>query len=224
MGTHTQDVTVVGWVGSDLRTYHLDGVGGVPYAQFRLASTRRVLDRRTGAFRDGPTLWFTVKAWRTAAVNLDASLRKGDPVVVVGRLGQSEWVAQDGAPRSELVLEALTVGHDLSYGTAQFRRTMSAARRVRDDAQAGTTDVSALPEVPAGVFTDDPWASAADEPPVTDEPDEPAGDEGDGPAGDGPAGDGAQGDGAQGAAAAAPAAEEPLAAGSRGGLALAGRG
>ena len=159
MGTHTQDVTVVGWVGSDLRTYHLDGVGGVPYTQFRLASTRRVLDRSTGAFRDGPTLWFTVKAWRAAAVNIADSLTKGDPVVVVGRLGQSEWVAQDGSPRSELVLEALSVGHDLSFGRTQFRRTLSGPRRTRED----------QPETTVRGFTDDPWASAQ-EPPEGEEP------------------------------------------------------
>ena len=163
MGTHTQDVTVVGWVGSDLRSYHLDGLGGVPYAQFRLASTRRVVDRENGGFRDGPTLWFTVKAWRTTATNLAASLRKGDPVVVVGRLAQSEWVAQDGAPRSELVLEALSVGHDLSFGTAQFRRTLGGGRR-RDDEQ-GATDVTGLVE--------DPWATAT-ELSASDEPDEAA--------------------------------------------------
>ncbi|UZN04712.1 single-stranded DNA-binding protein [Cellulomonas sp. S1-8] len=206
MGTHTQDVTVVGWVGSDLRTYHLDGVGGVPYTQFRLASTRRVLDRRTGEFRDGPTLWFTVKAWRAAAVNLDASLRKGDPVVVVGRLGQSEWVAQDGGPRSELVLEALAVGHDLSYGSAQFRRTLAGARRGRDEAPAGAAQAApGVPaEAPAGVFTDDPWASVADAPPPADEPDEAAADEVDPADAEGPQGGTDHG--------------------SRGGLALAGRG
>lgn len=175
MGTHTQDVTVVGWVGSDLRTYHLDGAHGVPYTQFRLASTRRVLDRRTGTFRDGPTLWFTVKAWRTTAVNLDASLTKGDPVVVVGRLGQSEWVAQDGSTRTELVLEALSVGHDLAYGTAKFRRTLTGPRRGAQDAApvAGASD-----DAPgtAAVLTDDPWAVVDDEPPVAAGP-EPGPDE-----------------------------------------------
>ena len=160
MGTHTQDVTVVGWVGSDLRAYHLDGIGGVPYAQFRLASTRRVLDRQTGAFRDGPTLWFTVKAWRTTAVNLEASLAKGDPVVVVGRLGQSEWVAQDGSARSELVLEALAVGHDLAYGATKFRRTLAPARRVRDDAAPDDGDDLA----PADALTEDPWDTGHDDP------------------------------------------------------------
>lgn len=180
MGTHTQDVTVVGWVGSDLRSYHLDGLGGVPYTQFRLASTRRVLDRQTGAFRDGPTLWFTVKAWRATAVHLERSLSKGDPVVVVGRLAQSEWVAQDGAARSELVLEALAVGHDLAHGTAMFKRTVSPARRLRDGAEAadGGADAGGGADAigaPTGAFADDPWATAADTPPA----DEPAVDEAD---------------------------------------------
>lgn len=163
MGTHTQDMTVVGWVGSDLRTYHLDGAGGVPYTQFRLASTRRVLDRATGAFRDGPTLWFTVKAWRVLAVNLADSLRKGDPVVAVGRLGHAEWVAQDGGARSELVLEALAVGHDLGFGSAQFRRTITGPRRQRDDltAAGGTSDAAGAP-AEEDAFGDDPWATPAD--------------------------------------------------------------
>jgi len=183
MGTHTQDVTVVGWVGSDLRSYHLDGLGGVPYTQFRLASTRRVLDRQTGAFRDGPTLWFTVKAWRATAVNLERSLSKGDPVVVVGRLAQSEWVAQDGSARSELVLEALAVGHDLAHGTAMFRRSLSPARRLRDDAEPadGTSEGASEADVlgaATGAFADDPWATATDAPPA-DEPGVDAADVGD---------------------------------------------
>ncbi len=42
MATHTQDVTVVGWVGSDLRTYHLDGEGGLWPAE-HLISRRSAL-------------------------------------------------------------------------------------------------------------------------------------------------------------------------------------
>ena len=148
MGTYTQDVTVVGWVGSDLRSYHLDGAGGVPYTQFRLGSTRRVVDRQTGEFRDGPTLWFTVKAWRTTAANLARSLQKGQPVVVVGRLGQSEWVAQDGTARSELVLEAAAVGHDLTYGSGLFQRTVTGTRREGAGAGAGVAE--------------DPWSEETD--------------------------------------------------------------
>lgn len=155
MATHTPDVTVVGWIGSEVRSFHTDD-GGVPFAQFRLGATRRYFDRQSGAFRDGPTVWYTVKAWRQTALNLGHSLRKGDPVVVVGRLATSEWVAQDG-PRTDVVVEATAVGHDLTYGTAHFRRAMTTRSSTDDGTAAGegragerdtAVDVSDLVEDP----------------------------------------------------------------------------
>ncbi|WP_196250687.1 single-stranded DNA-binding protein [Cellulomonas sp. JZ18] len=162
MGAHTQDVTVVGWVGSDVRAYHLDG-GGTPYAQFRLASTRRVYDRDTGTYRDGPTVWWTVKVWRQVADNVARSLRKGDPVVVVGRVGTSEWASPDGA-RTELVLEAVALGHDLVFGSTGFRRSTAgtrAAAGARPEEAAGTAagDLATDGDAPAAL-TEDPWAQA----------------------------------------------------------------
>jgi single-strand DNA-binding protein len=50
-----------------------------------------------------------------------ASVRKGDPVVVVGRLRTSVW-EKDGQSHERLVLEADMVGHDLNRGTSAFRR------------------------------------------------------------------------------------------------------
>lgn len=158
MATHTPDVTVVGWIGSEVRSFHTDD-GGVPFAQFRLGATRRFFDRQSGAFRDGPTVWYTVKAWRQTALNLGHSLRKGDPVLVVGRLATSEWVAQDG-PRTDVVIEATAVGHDLTYGTAHFRRAMTTRPSTDDGTDAGdagedragerdtAVDVSDLVEAP----------------------------------------------------------------------------
>lgn len=122
MSTHSLDLTLVGWVGSDVR--HFNGPGTVPFTSFRMASTRRWFDRREGAWRDGRTEWFTVKMWRSGALNVAESLRKGDPVVVHGRLSTEEWQADDG-PRTSLVVEASAVGHDLTFGTSRFARTVS---------------------------------------------------------------------------------------------------
>ncbi|MFS0706108.1 single-stranded DNA-binding protein [Cellulomonas sp. 179-A 9B4 NHS] len=156
MGAHTQDVTVVGWVGSDVRSYHLDG-GGTPYAQFRLASTRRVYDRESGTYRDGPTVWWTVKVWRQVADNVTRSLHKGDPVVVVGRVGTSEWTSPDG-PRTELVLEAVALGHDLVFGTTAFRRSTRGGTGEAAGESVGARGAAAEGAPEAAV--DDPWAQA----------------------------------------------------------------
>lgn len=139
MSTQSLDVTVVGWIGSDVTLFPARE-GRQAYTSFRVASTRRFFDRSTGAWRDGRTEWFRVKVWRTLAVNVAASLRKGDPVVAHGRLSTEEWVSADGTPRSGLVLEAVAVGHDLAFGSSNFRRTMNAR------ADENPTDVTGLPE------------------------------------------------------------------------------
>ncbi len=169
MGAHTQDVTVVGWVGSDVRSYHLDG-GGTPYAQFRLASTRRVYDRESGTYRDGPTVWWTVKVWRQVADNVARSLHKGDPVVVVGRVGTSEWTSPEG-PRTELVLEAVALGHDLVFGTTAFRRSTRGGTGGGEGAEEtagprgpGAEGTSSGAGAAPDALAEDPWAQAPDLP------------------------------------------------------------
>ncbi|WP_156044110.1 single-stranded DNA-binding protein [Cellulomonas sp. HZM] len=143
MSTHNLDVTVVGWVGSDVRLFPARD-GRQAYATFRLGSTRRYFDRGTGQWRDGRTEWFRVKSWRALAINAEVSLVKGDPVVAHGRLSTEEWTAGDGTPRSGLVLEATSIGHDLAFGTTRFRRTIAGAQRAAE----GPVDVSGYEEAP----------------------------------------------------------------------------
>ena len=123
MSTQSLDLTVVGWIGTEVRVFH-ETDGGTPFTTFRLGSTRRWFDKQTGAWKDGQTEWFNVKVWRTAALNTAHSLRKGDPVIVQGRLSTEEWISATG-PRTSLVLEASALGPDLSFGSSHFASTMS---------------------------------------------------------------------------------------------------
>lgn len=54
-----------------------------------------------------------------------------------GRLSTEEWQADDG-PRTSPVVEASAVGHDLTFGTARFARTVTTGSRRAADGQAGT--------------------------------------------------------------------------------------
>ncbi|MFE7190609.1 single-stranded DNA-binding protein [Kitasatospora sp. NPDC057541] len=110
-------VTVIGNVATEV-TY-AQTPGGVPVANFRLASTERRYDRTRDGWVDGETQWVTVTAWRALAGHLLDSLVKGDPVVVSGRLRVREW-AEGEAKRSRVEIDARSVGHDLSRGTARF--------------------------------------------------------------------------------------------------------
>jgi single-strand DNA-binding protein len=124
---------------------HLTGnVGGdveyrnntLPVASFRLACTPRI--RKAGEWVDGPTTWLTVTAFRSLAENLAGSLRRGDPVLVSGRLRTNVW-NRDGVEHERLVLEATSAGHDLTWGTSAFRRAARTAVPV--DRQEDVGDV-----------------------------------------------------------------------------------
>ncbi len=117
-------MTVTGWVATDPR--HVVGPTGTRLTSFRLASTSRYFDRDKGVWVDGNTEWFTVRTFRNAAITIMNSIEKGQPVVVQGRLRTHQWDA-DAGPRTDLILDALSVGHDLTKGVATFTRATADA-------------------------------------------------------------------------------------------------
>lgn len=136
-------VTLQGWVGGDVSVRQ---AGDAQVASFRLGATPRRFSRRTGEWTDGETQWFTVNAWRALGENVAASVRRGDAVVVHGRLNASTWVSSAGTEVTSFEVEALLVGHDLARGTSSFSKTPSRA------AAAGSGDAPVTGEpAPGGV-------------------------------------------------------------------------
>jgi single-strand DNA-binding protein len=107
-------VHVTGYAGTEVE---IRGNGNV--SAFRLACTPRI--KTKAGWGDGHTTWIEVACFRTLAQHVAQSVRKGDPVLVVGRLRTNMW-EKDGQTHERLVLEAEVVGHDLNRGTAAFRR------------------------------------------------------------------------------------------------------
>jgi single-strand DNA-binding protein len=93
---------------------------GMPVTNLRVAVTQRVLEG--GAWRDGPTSFFRVNAWRETATHLAESLHKGDRVVVLGRLRQRSWETPEGERRSVAEIEADEVGASLRWVIARIER------------------------------------------------------------------------------------------------------
>lgn len=123
-------ITFTGWVGSQVELTHVGEGDGVPVATFRVGSTPRRL--RDGRWENGETIWYAVKAWRSLATHLAASVRSGEPVLVTGRFVAESWQKEDGTPVTRHVVVAQSVGHDLTRGTSTFTRagagsTVSAA-------------------------------------------------------------------------------------------------
>ncbi|MFE5486907.1 single-stranded DNA-binding protein [Streptomyces sp. NPDC056527] len=126
-------VTLVGNVATAVE-YRDTATGGV--ARFRFAVTARRWDRERGAWADGHTSFYTVFAWRALGANLAASVSVGEPLVVHGRLRVREEDLEEGRPdgrrRTFVDIDALAVGHDLTRGTAAFRRVVKGEPRLTE--------------------------------------------------------------------------------------------
>jgi single-strand DNA-binding protein len=134
---------------------------------FRVASTSRRYDNATKSWVDGQTLWVKVSCWRELAANAAESVRKGDRLVVWGRVRTEQWKGEDGGQRSDLAIEAEALGHDLAFGVSTFarrHRTVSAhtltPEGVVDLATGELTPVASdVPVLPPGL--EEPAAVAA---------------------------------------------------------------
>ena len=121
---------------------------GAAVANFRIASTPRIMDRQTNEWKDGDALFLSCSVWRQAAENVAESLQKGMRVVVQGRLKQRQYETREGEKRTVVELDVEEVGPSLKYATAKVSRTTR---------QGGGGGYSGGGGAPA----DDPWATAA---------------------------------------------------------------
>ena len=87
--------------------------GGIARAVCRVAVSAR---------REQEASFFTVIVWRDQAEHAAQSLSKGSRVVVVGRLQQRSWTAEDGSARSTVEVLAEELGPSLRWATATTTR------------------------------------------------------------------------------------------------------
>jgi single-strand DNA-binding protein len=89
---------------------------GIARAMFRVAVSGR---------REQEASFFTVIVWRNQAEHAAESLSSGSRVVVVGRLQQRSWTAEDGTAHSTVEVLAEELGPSLRWTTATTTRTRS---------------------------------------------------------------------------------------------------
>lgn len=149
-------ITIAGNIGND--PISNETRSGKAVINFRVATSSGYFDQRTGAWVEGGTNWYAVSAFGNLAEHARASLHRGHPVVVVGRLRQKEWEA-NGRKGIDIELTADAIGHDLRRGTSAFVRR---ARSEQAPAPAPADD-GLVSDGPADVPTDaeqDAWTSA----------------------------------------------------------------
>ncbi len=153
----TDTITLTGFVATVPN--HLVTGEGLPITSFRLASTQRRFDRSRNLWVDNGTNWYTVTSFRQLAMNTNSSIKKGERVIVTGRLRIRDWTAGEKVGTS-IEIDADSIGHDLTWGTASFTRSMSSAAidaSTRADADVAVPDPSG---VTGATSLDNGWSTA----------------------------------------------------------------
>ncbi|MDV6011985.1 single-stranded DNA-binding protein [Haloechinothrix sp. LS1_15] len=117
-------LSVNGTISSELS--HRVAEGGADSVGFRLISNERRFDKESGQWVDGRRCVLWVVCWRKLAVTVAACLRKGDPVIVTGRLATREHDVGEVSQHT-LELEAFAIGPNLARCPAQPRRRRDSA-------------------------------------------------------------------------------------------------
>ena len=93
---------------------------GTAVANFTVAATPRTFDRASGEWKDAEALFLRCTLWRQPAEHLAESLRRGDRVIVVGRLKQRSFETRDGDKRTVIECDATEVGASLQFRQAKL--------------------------------------------------------------------------------------------------------
>jgi len=128
----SDQITLTGLVATTPR--HIVTSEGLGITSFRLASNQRRFDRAQNAWVDGDTNWYTVTAFRQLATNAAASIEKGQRILVTGTVRIRDWESGEKSGTT-IEIEADSIGHDLTYGTAAFKRPAIVADRSQERAE-----------------------------------------------------------------------------------------
>ncbi|MBD7958495.1 single-stranded DNA-binding protein [Microbacterium sp. Sa4CUA7] len=145
-------ITVVGNLTADPELRYTQG--GLPVANFTIASTPRTFDRQANEWKDGEALFLRASVWRDFAEHVAGSLTKGMRVIASGRLKQRSYQDREGQNRVSIELEVDEIGPSLRYATAQVTRTSSSGGNNSGGGGGGQQSRPAQQQV-----ADEPWAT-----------------------------------------------------------------
>jgi single-strand DNA-binding protein len=95
---------------------------GAALAGFTVAVSHR--SKHNGEWQDVSDGFFRCTAWRSVAENAAKSLKKGQRVMVIGKLIQRSFETE-GQKRTVVEIQVQHVGPDLQFATAQVEKATS---------------------------------------------------------------------------------------------------
>ena len=79
---------------------------GQQLAKFSMATNEGYFDKNSNAWKDLPTEWHNIVAWRALAQKVEKGVGKGDLVLVEGSIRTRKWQDKNGQDRSITEIQA----------------------------------------------------------------------------------------------------------------------
>ncbi|MDD8012241.1 MAG: single-stranded DNA-binding protein [Acidobacteriota bacterium] len=98
-------VILVGRAGKDPEVTVMAG-SGQQLAKFSLATNEGYFDKNSNAWKDLPTEWHNIVAWRALAQKVEKGVGKGDMLLVEGSIRTRKWKDKSGQDRSTTEITA----------------------------------------------------------------------------------------------------------------------
>jgi single-strand DNA-binding protein len=113
---------------------------GNAVASFAIAVNRSVRDKNTNEWVENVD-FFNIVTWFRLAENCAESLKKGDRVIVSGRLSQRSWEDKEGQKKYVVEIIASNVGVSLEFASCDIRKNpKSEPAQTKDDGIDFTDD------------------------------------------------------------------------------------
>lgn len=112
------NITIIGNLTGDPELRYTPN--GTAVANFRIAVNRRWQDNAGEWCED--VSYIPVTVWKKLAENCSESLKKGDRVVVNGRLQMRTWETKEGQTRNVLEIIAKVVASSLEWATTEITK------------------------------------------------------------------------------------------------------
>jgi single-strand DNA-binding protein len=112
--------------------------GGMAVASFGLAWNNRYQNKQTQEWEEKVS-FFDVVAYGDLGENVSETHRRGDRVMVHGRLDQRSWETDEGDKRSKVEVVADSVGPSLRWATAEVTKTERDDKPARNSRPKGNS-------------------------------------------------------------------------------------
>lgn len=157
-----QNLTIAGTIGGEPDLKFTPS--GSAVVNFSVAVNHRFFNKNTQQWEEKGTDWWRVNCWRQQAENVAESFKKGDRVIVFGKVASRQYETREGGKVTTWEITAEECAHSVKFNTTTQNRADRRQQAPRDDqsqygGRGGPQAPARADDRNAYAPQDDPWGS-----------------------------------------------------------------